>query len=157
MIKCRHIWWYHIVHCPCNIVYNEEHLFSWLQLSHLAAIVCRSAENSAPTNSWRVIVSDINITININQKTSTRSVHASCWSNPDDKTQRGSSGSPVQELPARYPSNQFVAQRSQDWRASTTCWSWRYWSAVNLLLKSFSTGVVEVFTAWGAQCAICNW
>lgn len=26
-----------------------EHLFSWLQLSHLAAIVCRSAENSAPT------------------------------------------------------------------------------------------------------------
>lgn len=26
-----------------------EHLFSWLQLSHLAAIVCRSAQNSAPT------------------------------------------------------------------------------------------------------------
>lgn len=27
----------------------SEHLFSWLQLSHLAAIVCRSAQNSAPT------------------------------------------------------------------------------------------------------------
>lgn len=26
-----------------------ERLFSWLQLSHLAAIVCRSAQNSAPT------------------------------------------------------------------------------------------------------------
>lgn len=36
-----------VVHTAREI--RLEYLFSWLQLSHLAAIVCRSAQNSAPT------------------------------------------------------------------------------------------------------------
>lgn len=45
--KLSRVWREREVHTAREI--RLEHLFSWLQLSHLAAIVCRSAQNSAPT------------------------------------------------------------------------------------------------------------